>query len=233
MRNEKYKEADELAADLVAGDPDDPNALFALAAARLAQGKARSAYELFDEAEARAGESVGALLNMATFRLDQWRYADAEALARQALALDPSQARIFFVLSECALAQKRPSEAYDLALEALRLDPNDKETLRLIARAQARRNPLLKPFLSGVDWIIEMDRQGLLLMPFAIAPVGLALWGAIDADTQRIARGLEPAIVISLVIGAAFAYLCIVYAAAAFTRWRIRRDLKRIALPNF
>ena len=44
---------------------------------------------------------------------------------------------------------KRPLEAYDLALEALRLAPGEKKTMRLLVRARARLEPLLRPFQRG------------------------------------------------------------------------------------
>lgn len=235
VNNEKHEEADALASRMTGEDPDDDGALFALAVAKMGRKEYYAANALFDEAQARArtGGSVSALINLARLRLNQWRYDDAEALARQALELDPGRATILFILAECALAREQPGEAYELALEALRLDPSDTATLRLIARARARRIAWLKPFLPGIDWIVEMDRGGLIAFPFALAPVAACFVVSLLNDFRRAEAGLPSATIVTIVLLSLLLYGTVSYAVAAATRLRIRRDLKRIALPDF
>jgi len=234
LRNRKHKEADELAWSLAAENPEDSNALFKAAIARFNMKDYLSARELFDEAEKNAGEGVIDLLNVARLRLDQWNYASAEALARKIVTLDPNQGEAFQILGECALAAKQPVEAYELALESLRLEPGEKSTMRLLTRARARQNLLLKPFLPGVDWIVEMDRKGLVILPALMTVVGAMLYVSVTYDAARIEAGRSPAIVISLGLGVVFVYALVSYLTAATARARIWRDLRKISLlPRF
>ncbi|MGE0740907.1 MAG: tetratricopeptide repeat protein [Hyphomonadaceae bacterium] len=235
LNNEQYDEADALATGLAADDPDDHGALFALAAAKRARKRYHDANALFDEAQdrARTGGNISALLNMARLRLDQWRFAEAEEMARQALTLDPARAETLFILAECALARKQAEEAYELALEALRLDPNDKATMRLLSRARARRSAWMRPFLPGVDWIVEMDRGGIVAFPLMLGVLALCFVLSALNDMRRAEAGLQSAAAVTVVLGAPLLYGAICYAIAASTRLRIRADLKRIALPRF
>lgn len=240
MANDNYEEARRIAEDLAAEDPKDSSALFQLAMSRLGGSNYRdhaaqiiSARELIDEAEANAGDSVWSLIDLARWRAREWRWADAEALAKQAMTLDPTHAEIFQVLAECALAQKRPEEAFELALEALRLEPGDRATMRLLVRAKARRNILLKPFLPCVDWIVEMDRAGLVAIPLLAVPVGLALGVSVLYDMGQMAKGEPPALILSAALGVVALIGGVSYAVALAARMGIRRDLKTVALPRF
>jgi tetratricopeptide (TPR) repeat protein len=233
LSNDKYKEAEEVTRSLAADDPQDSNSLFKLAVARSGQKDHLGARQLFDEAEERAGDDVWDLLNLARLRLHEWNYASATALARRALAIDPTRGEIFHILGECALAAKAHGEAYDLALEALRLEPGDKETLRLLARARARRNVLLRPFLPGIDWIVEMDRRGLVIVPVLLTIIFAMLGLSVIYDLARIEMGRQPAVILSLALGVIFTYAVVSYATAVSTRMQIRKDLKKIALPRF
>lgn len=232
LRNKKFKEAEGIAQRLAAEDPEDSAALFKLGIARWANKDYHGANDLFDKAEAHA-DSAGALLNIAHMKLREWRYGEASALARRALELDPARSDVFFILGECALAEGRVDEAYDLSLEALRLDPGDKEVLRLLSRAHARRDTWLKPFLPGVDWMVEMDRPGLFIVGGVLGVLSLLLLYNAFRDIARALLGLPPVIVISVALLAAVVYGGICYATAIGARMRIRRDLKRIALPKF
>lgn len=238
------EEALQLAEDVAADNPEDSDALYGLAVARLSANedlrfKERdrlrnqvTARDLFDDAE-RFAQDASELVNVAHLRLGQWDYAAAEALARRAMLLDPTRAVAFRVLAECALADRRVDEAYDMALEALRLSPGDRETMRLLVRTRARRGRTLRPFLPGIDWIMEMDRTGLVIVTLLMVVLGAALAVSVQYDIARIAMGRPPAVVLSaaLVLGLAYALVC--YGTAAFSRWRIRRDLRRVSLPDF
>jgi predicted Zn-dependent protease len=234
IRNNKFKEADAIVSDLAADDPEDSNALFKLAIARFGQKDYLGAKQLFDEAEEHAGDSVNDLLNVARLRLHQWNYASAASLAKRAMMLDPNQGESFHILGECALAAKEPVEAYELALESLRLAPGEKLVMRLLTRARARQNPLLKPFLPGVDWIVEMDRRGLVILPILMTVLGAMLFVSAIYDLARVEAGRSPAIVISVGLGVLFVYALVSYLTAATARARIRRDLRKISLlPRF
>ncbi len=189
LANKQYNEAEGVAETLAADDPHDSGALFRLAIARAGQKDNIGARYLFDEAEEMVGDDVFDLINLARLRLNEWNYASAASLAQRALALDPNQSEVFRVLGECELAMKRPLDAYELALEALRISPGDRQIMRLMVRARARRSAFLRPFLAGVDWIVEMDRRGLVIVPLLIAVVG-AIWAvSVIYDLARIEAG--------------------------------------------
>jgi predicted Zn-dependent protease len=232
MANDKVKEAEPIARDLAADDPDDSNVLFSLAAARLRKHDYRAAADLVDRAEAAAMGSTQSLLSIARIRVEQWRYAEAEALARQILQLDATRAEVFSILAECALAQGRAEESYDLALEALRLDPNDKAIYRLLTRARARRSSWLTPFLPGIDWLVDMDRRGLVLLALCMAPLLVIALVAGARDVALIQAGRAPVLVLTLAALGLLGYGAVCYVYALLARVRIRDDLKRIALPQ-
>jgi len=234
QRNRKYKEADDVAWSIAEENPDDSSALFRAAISRFNMKDYIGAKELFDEAEKHAGEEVHDLLNLAWLRLEQWNHATAEAMARKIVTIDPNQGDAFQILGECALATRQPLEAYELALEALRLSPGDKRIMRLLTRARARSNPLMRPFLPGVDWIVEMDRIGLVVVPVLMLVLGAAFGVSTLYDLARIDAGLPPAIVLSVGLGAALIYAAVSYVTAFSARLRIRSDLRKITLlPNF
>lgn len=238
------EEALQLAEDVAADNPEDSDALYRLAVARLNANedlrfKERdrlrnqvSARDLFDDAE-RFAQDASDLVNLAHLRLGQWDYAAAEGLARRAMLLDPTRASAFRILAECALAGKRSEEAYDMALEGLRLSPGDKEAMRLLVRVRARRGRMLRPFLPGVDWIMEMDRTGLVIVPLLMLAIGAALAVSVQYDLSRMALERTPVIVLSVALTLVLAYALVCYATAVFSRWRIRRDLRRVSLPDF
>jgi tetratricopeptide (TPR) repeat protein len=226
------QEAERIAEDIAAEDPEDAGNLFQLAIARFNNGDHLGARALFEDAEKHAAD-VHDLLNVAHLRLMEWNYAAAADLAQRAMMLDPTRAIIFRILAECALARKEPLEAYELALEALRLEPGEKETMRLMARARARSNPLLGPFLPGVDWIVEMDRRGLFVVPLLMLVVGGMLAVSALYDYARIAAGLDPAVILTAGLGVLFVYALVSYTAAITARMRIRRDLRKVQLPKF
>lgn len=233
LANGKHKEADEVAFDLAADDPQDSSALFRLAIARHNTKDYIGARELFDRAEQYAGDDVHALLDVARLRLHEWNYASASELARRAMSIDPNEADAFRILGECALATRQPAEAYDLALEALRLAPGDRDVQRLLMRARSRGSALLRPFLPGVDWMLEMDRRGLVILPILMGVLGLAALVSILYDLGRVAAGLVPAVILSVGLTGLFAYALACYGVALAARWRIRRDVRRIQLPDF
>ncbi len=239
-RDEQLQLAEEAAAD----SPDDSDALFNLAIARFnsnAYRKARglkqlhqyaAARDLFDDAE-RFARDAYELINAAHLRLQQWDYAGAESLAQRAMQLDPTRPEIFTVLAECAIAWKRPVDAYELALEALRLSPGDPKVMRLLTRARSRGRLWQRPFLPLVDWIVEMDRRGLVVVPVLLCVLGLVFAVSLAFDLQRIEAGVAPAILLSAASGAALIYALVSYFTAVLARLQIRRDLRRIALPKF
>ena len=234
IRNNKYKEADEITTDLASQDPEDSNSLFKLAIARFGQKDYITAKHLFEEAEQHAGDSVNDLLNIARLRLHQWNYEKAAALARRAMLLDPNQGESFYIMGECALAAKQPVEAYELALESLRLEPGEKHVLRLLTRARARQNPLLRMFLPGVDWIVEMDRRGLVIVPLLMIPLAGSSLVSLIYDLARIEAGRPPALVLSVGLGGVLLYALVSYLTAITARMRIRHDLRKISLlPRF
>ena len=244
-RNKKARqEALRLAEDVAADNPEDADALYGLAVARLNSNedlnfKERdrlrnhvTARDLFDDAE-RFARDAHELINVAHLRLSQCDYEAAEGLARRAMLLDPTRSGAFKVLAECALAGKRPDEAYDMALEALRLSPGDKDVMRLLVRTRARRGRMLRPFLPGIDWILEMDRMGLVIVPILMLALGAALAVSVQYDLARVALERTPVVVLSVALTLALVYALICYATALGSRWRIRRDLRRVSLPNF
>jgi tetratricopeptide (TPR) repeat protein len=231
IRNGKHKEADAVAKGLAEENPEDSHALFRAGIARHNMQDHKGARELFDEAERHLGDSAVDLLNMARLRLGQWNYARAGELATRALHLDPNQGDSFHILGECALAAKRPVEAYDLALEALRLEPGEKPILRLLTRARARQHGWLRPFLPGVDWIVEMDRIGLVTVPLVLLVLAASLQVSVSYDLESIALGEAPVIVVTVVLGGLLVYATVSYATALLARIRIWRDLRKISLP--
>jgi tetratricopeptide (TPR) repeat protein len=234
----------QLAEDAANESPDDSDALFNLAVARLNSDQYRKANgrkqmdqfvvarDLLDDAERFAGEAHE-LLNVAYLRLDQWNYEAAASLAQRAMQLDPTRPEAFRILAECALARKQPLNAYELALEALRLAPGDKEIMRVMIRARARRNVLLRPFLTGVDWMVEMDRRGLVILPLLTVVLAGMFAIALSRDIGRANAGEAPAVVVALPLGLALFYVLVSYLTAIFMRAQIRRDLRRVALPDF
>ncbi|HOY76948.1 MAG TPA: hypothetical protein PLN33_04020 [Hyphomonadaceae bacterium] len=233
-----------LAEDIASDSPDDSDALFSLAMARFNSDEYRkakglkqlnqfaAARDLIDDAE-RFASSPYELVNVAHLRLREWNYDAAAALAQRAMQLDPTLPNSFQILAECALARKQPLDAYELALEALRLSPGDKDIMRLMTRARARKHALLRPFLSGVDWIVEMDRRGLVLVPLLTSVIGVLWVLAVSYDLARIEAGRSPAILFSVGLGVAFVYAAVSYGTAVHARMQIRRDLRRVALPDF
>lgn len=231
------REAAQITEDIAAENPEDSTALLNLGAAWLRSEKdfavARlSAKLMFDDAEKYAS-TVYELLSIAHLRLHEWNYETAAALAQRAMAMDPLQPDAFRILAECELALKRPTEAYDLALEALRLAPGSKEIMRLLVRARARSNRMMSPFMPGVDWIIEMNRTGLVVVLPLMLVLGLSAWVSINYDLDRMASGMTPLFVVSIGLAGLFLYAVVCYLTAVGARARIRRDLRKIALPNF
>ncbi len=239
-RDEQLQLAEEAASE----SPDDSDALFNLAIARFnsnayrkAKGlelmrQAVAARDLFDDAE-RFASSAYELLNVASLRLSQWDYAAAESLAQRAMQLDPTRPEVFTILAECAIKRRQPVEAYELALEALRLSPGDPRIMRLLVRARARSRAWLRPFLPLVDWIVEMDRRGLVTVLLPMCMIGVVLFLSLTYDVARIAAGVRPLVVVS-----AGAILALLYALASYfisiaARFQIQRDLRRISLPKF
>jgi tetratricopeptide (TPR) repeat protein len=226
------QEALGLAEDIAADDPEDSDALYSLAVARFNTGDHLGARMLFEDAERFAG-SAHELINVAHLRLHEWNYAAAAELAQRAMLLDPNRHEVFEILGECALARKQPLESYELALEALRLSPGNRSVMRLLTRARARARPWLKPFLPCIDWIVEMDRRGLVLVPVLIAVICFVFAVSLSYDLQKIEAGRDPAIILSVASGGLLLYALVCYLTAAAARFRIRRDLRRISLPDF
>lgn len=234
----------QLAEDAASESPDDSDALFNLAVARInsdqyrkAKGRKQldqlvAARDLLDDAERFAGDAHE-LLNVAYLRLDQWDYEAAASLAQRAMQLDPTRPDSFRILAECALARKQTLDAYELALEALRLAPGDKQIMRVMIRARARRNILLRPFLAGVDWMVEMDRRGMAIVLLIMLVLGALLTFSVSFDLAKIAAGASPALIISAGLAVAFVFTLVSYLTAVIVRMQIRRDLRRVALPNF
>jgi hypothetical protein len=92
---------------------------------------------------------------------------------------------------------------------------------------------LLKPFRAGIDWIVEMDRSGLVVVPVLLCVLGGLLAAAVMQDVARAEAGRAPAIFISVALGAALIYALVCYLVAIWARRQIRRDLRRVALPDF
>ena len=234
----------QLAEDATAEAPEDSEALFNLAIARQNSNAHRKATgleaahhaaairDLIDDAERFASDPYD-LINIASVRLRRWDYSAAETLARRAMLLDPAREEPFEILAECALARKLPVEAYELALEALGLSPGNSGAMRLLTRARARSRVWLRPFVPGIDWIVEMDRRGLVVMPVLMAAIGIVFAISLNYDLQKIASGRSPAIIISAASGGALLYASVSYIAAVLARLHIRRDLRRISLPDF
>jgi len=234
QRNGKHKEADDVAWSVAEENPEDSSALFRAAISRFNMKDYIGAKELVDEAEKHAGEQVGPLLNIAWLRLEQWNYSVAADLARKIMTIDPNEGDAFQILGECALAGKQPLEAYELALEALRLNPGEKTIMRLLTRARARQNPLLKMFLPGVDWIVEMDRRGLVVVPLLTTVLAAAFSVSLLYDLARIEAGRAPALVLTVGLGGVLLYALVSYVTAVSARMRIRHDLRKISLlPRF
>jgi tetratricopeptide (TPR) repeat protein len=234
IANGKHQEADAVTMSLASDDPEDSHALFKLAIARSARKDPIGAKELFDAAEEHAGDDADALLNVARLRLHQWNYDKAAQLAKRAMLLNPNDSECFRILGECALACGAPVEAYELGMEALRLSPQDKATFRLLTRARARQYGCLKPFLAGVDWMVEMDRRGLLMLPLLMVAVFGVLAMSVTYDASRIQAGRTPVLAISIVLSAIVIYAVVAYLAAILARIRIWRDLREISLsPKF
>jgi tetratricopeptide (TPR) repeat protein len=234
---DQAKEAARITEDIAAENPEDATALMNLGEAWLRSEKnptvaLMSARAMFDDAE-RHASTVLELIDIAYVRLREWNYPSAAALAQRAMSLDPLQPDPFLILAECELAQKRAVEAYDLALEALRLSPGNKRIMRLLVRAKARSNPLLKPFLPGIDWIMEMNRSGLVLVPLLMAAIAASDWVSVNYDLDRIAYGMMPLIIVSVGLAGVLLYALVCYLTAIGARLRIWRDLRKIALPDF
>ena len=105
--------------------------------------------------------------------------------------------------------------------------------MRLLTRARARARFWLKPCLPCIDWIVEMDRRGLVIVPALIAVIAFIFAVSLTYDLRKIAAGQSPAIILSIASGGVLLYALVSYATAIAARWRIRRDLRRISLPNF
>jgi len=226
------QEALGLAEDIAAEDPEDSHALYSLAVARFNTGDHYGAKLLFEDAERFAG-SAHELINVAHLRLKEWNYAAAADLAQRAMQLDPNRHEVFEILGECALARKQPVEAYELGLEALRLSPGNRSVMRLLTRARARARIWLRPFLPCIDWIVEMDRRGLFIVPAMIAVMVFIFAVSLTYDLRKIEAGQSPAIILSAASGVLVIYALVSFVTAAAARWRIRRDLRRISLPDF
>lgn len=226
------KEALGLAEDIAAEDPEDSHALYSLAVARFNTGDHLGAKLLFEDAERFAG-SAHELINVAHLRLHEWNYAAAAELAQRAMLLDPNRHEVFEILAECALKRGQPLEAYELALEALRLSPGDRAVMRLLTRARARAQFWLRPFLPGIDWIVEMDRRGLVVVPVLMTVVAFVFAVSLSYDLRKIAEGQSPVIALSVAAGGVLVYALVSYVTAFSARLRIRRDLRRISLPDF
>jgi tetratricopeptide (TPR) repeat protein len=234
----------ELAEGTAAESPQESDAIFNLAIARLNSNQYRKAKgrgqmdqlvvvrDLIDDAE-RFASDAHELINVAYMRLREWNHEAAASLAQRAMQLDPTRPEIFLILAECALARRQNLDAYELALEALRLSPGDLRAMRLLTRARARSNRLLRPFASGIDWIVEMDRNGLVIVPVLIGVVGLVFAVSLGYDLGRIEAGQSPAVILSAASGAALMIAVVSYCTAVAARLRIRRDLRRISLPKF
>lgn len=236
-KKQDKQDAAQITEDIASENPESSAALFNLALAWNRSIKDHgergvSVRMMFDDAEKHAS-TVGELINIAYLRLREWNYETAASLAQRAMQLDPTQPDVFYILSECELAMKRPVEAYELALEALRLNPGSKETMRLLTRARVRSNRLLSPFIPGIDWIVEMDRRGLVIVPLLMSVIGLMALVSISYDLNRIEAGLSPVIVLSVGLCGLLGYALVCYLTAIFARLHIRRDLRRIALPHF
>lgn len=226
------KEALGLAEDIAAEDPEDSHALYSLAIARFNTGDHLGAKLLFEDAERFAG-SAHELINVAHLRLHEWNYAAAAELAQRAMLLDPNRHEVFEILAECALKRGQTLEAYELALEALRLSPGDRAVMRLLTRARARAKFWLRPFLPGIDWIVEMDRRGLVVVPVLMTVVAFVFAVSLGYDLRKMSEGLSPVIVLSVAAGGVLVYALVSYITALAARLRIRRDLRRISLPDF
>jgi Flp pilus assembly protein TadD len=236
-KKQDKKDAEQITEDIASENPEDSTALFNLAMAWSRSIKDQgvrniSVKLMLDDAEKHAS-TAGELINMAYLRLREWNYEIAASLAQRAMQLDPTQPDVFRILGECELALKRPVEAYELALEALRLQPGSKPIMRLLTRARTRSNNALRPFIPGIDWIVEMDRRGLVVVLVLMIVLGLMAWVSIAYDLRQWSIGMPPVIVLSVGLCGLIGYALVSYLTAIAARFRIRRDLRRIALPNF
>ena len=92
---------------------------------------------------------------------------------------------------------------------------------------------MLRPFLPLIDWIVEMDRRGLVIVPLLILVLGFVFAVSLIYDLRMIETGRSPVIILSVASGVALVFAVVSFVTAVSARLRIRRDLGKISLPDF
>ncbi|EFV12095.1 tetratricopeptide repeat protein [Segniliparus rugosus] len=134
----RHAEAEALARQGLAQEPQDFRLLSQLAQSLIGQGKGAEAAEAARTLVAQQPESAHAHRLLARSHLAREEFGQAEEAARQAVALDPEDAWSHYTLACALFGQDRTTRARRAAREALRIEPEQTAFLVLLGYLHLR-----------------------------------------------------------------------------------------------
>lgn len=135
------RRAREMAAGLVARDPDDASAHLVLSQVLTALDELEPAQAAADESVRLAPDNDRAHAQRAQVLLLRGCFAAAERALREALAIDPDDADTHLLRARLLLANERHAPALEAVEEALALDPEEPEAHQLRALLLLKTRP--------------------------------------------------------------------------------------------
>ena len=92
-----------------------------------------------------------------------------EQVARQALAINARSAEAHVAIGEVFYSRRRYDDAKDAAMSALHIDPTSNLALRLLAKIEARRKPIIGWINGAILWL---DARGVVaFLGFVLFPI--------------------------------------------------------------
>jgi len=133
------KDAQQRLKDLLAGDPDNPDTLHALALTELKLGEAADALQHLELAltDASKSQELGVALTLARAKLQQKDAKGAEDVLKKAVEVSSTPADASVYLGQFYLSQNKSGEAEQQFQRALAIDPRQGIALFSLARLQS------------------------------------------------------------------------------------------------
>ncbi|MFO0555260.1 MAG: tetratricopeptide repeat protein [Polyangiaceae bacterium] len=138
MQAGRFGEADALFTEVLAGAPEQPDALHFAGLSRHAQGDLEGAISLLERATAAAPAHADAFNNLGSIYLQAGRAEDAERAFRAVLALQPESAAACFNLGVFLSRANRLEDAIPLLERAAKLEPSDPNAHERLGDARAK-----------------------------------------------------------------------------------------------
>ncbi len=140
IEQRRYKEANNVLAELLGNNPNNPHLLAMYSQVKLELEELDDAMEMINSAISALPNASYLHFIKARVFLHKEKYDDAENSLRDSIRLDPTDADSFALLANVKLSRKKYQEALDLANQALENDASHTLGLNVRSTAQLKLN---------------------------------------------------------------------------------------------